>query len=420
MKASGTVILLLAILTGSGHAQPKLSGKVQPDRIAFGKVHTGATVEASFVAFEAGKDAKIKFEVTAPKFVKVLRKSSDVHEYGPGNPFVRGVVDIAIDTTSAGEFSGDVAVTLGRTKAKVPVSAIVKPRRAGLLRLLVVETPFHNYSTENGAVFRAWTDLVNSSPWDVTYLLAGAGKPVLRDLDLDHFDTMLLGASALCHLTPEDVRRARAFAEAGGSVVMTANYFCRGTVPQANSVLEGYGLQMRDEEARGMGQNRATLSKAISTRRSSRPGSSRRTFFGRHRWRPRRPFAYEAQNSSMKVPAGGGTFFLPVPHLDLSPSTAHPPDRQDERDALPEHHGAYDSHASLRHRFVLEGGRNARDGKRLDRLRAVPDSCQRCCPHPRDGCQREQNPMRPPCTHKPTPIRCLLPTDDSSHGRTED
>jgi hypothetical protein len=39
--------ILVSVLGASGaNAQP-LSGQVQPDRIAFGNVHTGATVEAS-------------------------------------------------------------------------------------------------------------------------------------------------------------------------------------------------------------------------------------------------------------------------------------------------------------------------------------------------------------------------------------
>ena len=52
-------------------------------------MHVGATVEASFVVFTPGTDAKAKLEVTAPAFVKVLRTSTDTQEYGPSGTFVR-------------------------------------------------------------------------------------------------------------------------------------------------------------------------------------------------------------------------------------------------------------------------------------------------------------------------------------------
>src|SRR4029078_7163441 len=134
---------------GAAAAQPK-TGKVQPDKIAVGTVYTGATAEASFMVFEAGTDPKIKFEVTAPKFVKVLAKEARHQQFGPGNDFVCGTVEIAIDTAAAGDVSGDVAITLGDTKVKVPMSATVKARKKGYSRVLLAETPFHSTSTDDG------------------------------------------------------------------------------------------------------------------------------------------------------------------------------------------------------------------------------------------------------------------------------
>jgi hypothetical protein len=254
-------LAVLVSVLGAGRvlAQPT-SGQVQPDRIAFGNVHTGATVEASFMVLERGEDKKIKFEVTAPKGVKVLGKSIDTREYGPGNKFVCGSVEIAIDTSAAGEVKGDLAITFGQQGVKVPVSATVKPRRAGLLRMLVVETPFQRYSTRDGRMFDAWTGLVKADAWDVSYLLTAPGKAVLRDCDLAPFDTLLLGPDGLFRMTPADVKRVRAFAEAGGRVVVAANYFFRGTVQPANKVLAGYGLELQDTESR-TGQNKVSLGK---------------------------------------------------------------------------------------------------------------------------------------------------------------
>ena len=73
----------------------------------------------------------LKLDVIAPKFVKVLNKSTELRKFGPtGNDVVFGSVEIGIDTTAAGEFRGELTVTLGQTTVQVPVSATVKARRA--------------------------------------------------------------------------------------------------------------------------------------------------------------------------------------------------------------------------------------------------------------------------------------------------
>jgi hypothetical protein len=107
-------------------AQP-MPGEPQPDCLHLGVVYVGATVEASFLVREPGNNPDIKPEVSAPNFVTVQNSSpkSD-HSAGRERNFLFGSVEIGIDTTTAGEFSGELTVTLGQTTAKVPVSATVK------------------------------------------------------------------------------------------------------------------------------------------------------------------------------------------------------------------------------------------------------------------------------------------------------
>jgi hypothetical protein len=241
---------MLALSTVPAVAQPK-ANDVQPDRIPFGTVYAGAIVEGSFLVYEAGRNADIPFEVTAPKFITVLHKATEVKLFGPGNVFTSGTVEFALDTSVVGDFSGEIRVTLGNAVAKVPVSATVKPGKKGLPRLLVVETPFLRYSTRHGADFAAWTDLVRDASLDVNYLLVTSGKPVLRDLDLGKFDCVLLAERGLVELQAADTKRVRAYAEAGGRVVVATSRFLVGTVEKANAVLDGYGIQMQDEEAEG-------------------------------------------------------------------------------------------------------------------------------------------------------------------------
>jgi hypothetical protein len=253
-----TAALLLALSAGQALAQPA-TGQVQPDRLDFGTVYQGSTVEASFLVYEAGLNANIKLEVTAPKFVKVLDTKTEARMYGRAGNFVSGSVSLAIDTAAAGDLKGEVRVKLGGTAAKVPVSAAVKPRRKGLVRLLVPESPWDECSTKDGGLFKAWTDLVKGAPLDASYLRTENGKPVLRDLDLSKYDCVLLSGGALVFLTPKDVKRLRAFAEAGGKVVVAANAFMVGSVKKANELLTPYGLQMADEEARAREKNDVTV-----------------------------------------------------------------------------------------------------------------------------------------------------------------
>jgi hypothetical protein len=242
-----SAVLLVLLSAGPATAQPQ-AGQAQPDRLPFGTLYAGGTAEASVMVFDGGNNPNVPVQVAAPKFVKVLRTATEARQFGGAN-LVCGTVEVAIDTSAAGELSGELAVTVGKTTAKVPVSATVKPLKPGHARVLVVGTPFERFATGDAKLYAGWTDLVRDAPLDVSYLLVHREKPVLRDLDLRRFDCVLLSAEALFWQTDADVKRARAFAEGGGRVVVTANRFFRGSVPRANEVLDGYGLAMRDEEA---------------------------------------------------------------------------------------------------------------------------------------------------------------------------
>ena len=70
-------------------------------------IYVGSTAEASFLLREPGSNPDIKLDIIAPKFVKVLSKLTQVRQFGQHrNDFVFGNVEIGIDTTTAGEFSG--------------------------------------------------------------------------------------------------------------------------------------------------------------------------------------------------------------------------------------------------------------------------------------------------------------------------
>lgn len=252
--------ILVFALTGPCLAQPK-TGEVQPDRLDFGTIYPGAIVEASFMVFERGLDKNIELSVAAPPFVKVLNKETHAQQFGAGNDFICGSIEIAMDVAKVGEVQGEISVTLGQTTVRVPVRATIAACQPGQPRLLIVATPFQRYSTKDGTAFKPWTDLATQAKADVSYLLARVGNPVLRDLDLSTFHCVFLADTGLAYLTPQDIQRARAYAQGGGRVVVAANYFMRGTTGKANAVLEDYGLQIRDEEAGGQGIAAVTIGK---------------------------------------------------------------------------------------------------------------------------------------------------------------
>ena len=219
-----------------------------PHRLSLGTVHVGGTVEAGFLVGASASDPdNVPFKIEPPRFVKVV-KASVGRTYA-----LEGValdVVIALDTSKAGEFDGEIKVTFGAVSAKVPVSIVVKPADPKSLRLLVAGAPFHPYAMYDGNEFRAWTDLVADARWNVDYLMVAKGGPVFRDLDLGKYGTVLLPAHGLFCLTEADIKRVREFVRQGGHLVMTAGKDS-GSVDVANKVLDGSGLKMRDTESTG-------------------------------------------------------------------------------------------------------------------------------------------------------------------------
>ncbi len=83
-------VVVLAFSAVPAVAQPK-ANDVQPDRIPFGTVYSGAAVEGSFQVFEPGTNASIPLVVEAPRFVKVQHKATQAGQCGPGNDFIVSV-----------------------------------------------------------------------------------------------------------------------------------------------------------------------------------------------------------------------------------------------------------------------------------------------------------------------------------------
>ncbi len=173
---------LFPVLAGAVLASPLLPGptaaaEVQPNALRFGSVRVGATVEGSIRIFRLGNDASgLAIKVEPPAFLRVEDIRVGSQQFGPNN---RGYCDIwvSVNTRHAGDYSGELRVTLGREQVAVPVGAWVRPQMPGLTRLLVVETPFSRFSTGDASFFEIWKNLVDGAHLDVHYLDVRPGRP---------------------------------------------------------------------------------------------------------------------------------------------------------------------------------------------------------------------------------------------------
>jgi hypothetical protein len=245
---------LLAALTSAVLALVFLSdrtvaGEFQPNYLKFGSVRVGATVEGSVRIFRAAESASgLAIKIEPPAFVRVENLEVGTQSYGGA---MRGFCDISLslDTERAGDYSGDLRFEIGRERVAVPLSVTVRPQMPHLTRVLVLETPFSKFSTNDATMFAPWLDLVNGAHLDVHYLDARRGMPVLREFDLAKIDVVLLGMEGLVGLQDSDIRLLKQFVEQGGRTVLAANHFFVGTVGKANELLVPYGLRMTDVES---------------------------------------------------------------------------------------------------------------------------------------------------------------------------
>jgi hypothetical protein len=229
------------------------AGKTQPDRVEFGTIRVGVTADASVRIFASGNNAEgVKTKVTAPPFVIVKDSHLGAETYGNLGTWLVFDLFLTMDTRSASNFLGEILVQIGGQKTIVPVHALVAATVPGLTRTLVVATPFDRYSCDNASDFSSWLKVVEEgklSPW---YLQGGSDGSVLRNLALKDFEVVLLAEEGLIEMQEKDVTNLVRYVETGGRVVLCANAFFSGTVDKANQVLIPFGLQIQNQEPRGV------------------------------------------------------------------------------------------------------------------------------------------------------------------------
>ena len=184
--------------------------------------------------------AGLKPEVRAPPFIQVKNVTPRQNpNWYSGRPFVE--VEMALNTSKAGDYVGDVQVTLDNRKASLPVRVAIHALPKDVPQMLIATTPFEADSTDRGSNFEATTQMIASLSVSPNYL---------DDLPerLDHYQTILLAGSAMARLSATNASRLRTFAEKGGRLVMACDAFYWGTTPSANQILINYGLQVVNKD----------------------------------------------------------------------------------------------------------------------------------------------------------------------------
>jgi hypothetical protein len=274
----GFVLILLSLLLwlpSEGDSAPApVRWKAQPDSLPLGTVLQGSTVEVTLgclsdlkpppppdwidrlprfaqrpvfrmLRFRTLGQHRWKVRVEVPTFLSLDRSIADFHPTLGAFP----TAHIRLVTSQAGNFDGVVTIRLsahGRDShvLNIPVKATVRPQPARW-KVLITQTPFDRYSTEDGSHFTALADL--------TARLADQGVQVdfLEQIpkSLKSYDVVLLAEDSLAGLHRRVRPRIEQFVAEGGRLILAANAFFVGTSSNANLLLASHGLQMEDRDA---------------------------------------------------------------------------------------------------------------------------------------------------------------------------
>lgn len=240
-------LLFAALATVALPAQQ--AAVAQPKDLVFGTLHQGTTVQASFHVTWPTAATPAAVKIVPPTNVKVLRTATNAKVTS---------IWIEVGTAALGPCNGDIAVSFGDQRVAVPVQATVLPSMPHSSRVLVADSPWQEYSSEDSAVFAAWRHVVDTGKLEVSYLLPPKTGPVFSAEHLQRATVVLLGESSLFQLTKEDVSLLQGFVCGGGRLVVAADGFFVGTAAKATELLQPFGLSMPGTEAPGQALHEAS------------------------------------------------------------------------------------------------------------------------------------------------------------------
>ena len=182
----------------------------------------------------------LKPSIKATAFIRVRKATPDCRTNSyQGRPFV--TLDMTVDTSVPGQYAGEVEVTMKRRRATFPVRVTVREKPPDTPELLVASSPFEFYATEHGSDFEATAGLMASLPLRVNYLQNLPSQ-------LEPYRVILLADSTLVKVNVDEISRLRSFVENGGRLILACNAFMSRSVPRANEIIAGYGMEVVDDD----------------------------------------------------------------------------------------------------------------------------------------------------------------------------
>src|SRR5262245_19943547 len=141
-----------------------------PDRVLLGTVRVGATVDASVRVFTDLTDPSgVKAYCREPYFVAVRKTYVGGPSEGTARESVFCDVFFSIRAATPGEHSGSLRVFVGDQKVDIPISVNVLPPDSTLPRVLITETPFVRYATDDASIFEPLLERLKSANVDIHY-----------------------------------------------------------------------------------------------------------------------------------------------------------------------------------------------------------------------------------------------------------
>lgn len=240
LLATGSWYLTDRTRTQNGSAMPP--AEIIPPSIDFGIVRQGAKVEASARIYtKINPTPGLRRSLDLPAFLSLASLEVNVSQHGPYENKLYCDLALGVDTRYSYKGSKSLRCSIGPCEASLPISIQVIPRKTALPKVLIAETPFNKFSTDDISLFSAFLDIVNSLEIEINYVL------VLPE-DLSPFDVILLAQDELISIDEAKREKLRTFVESGRRLIVTPNAFYSGTVPKVNKLLDGYGLEIEDKD----------------------------------------------------------------------------------------------------------------------------------------------------------------------------
>lgn len=241
-------VWLLMVPTGSVLAQDA-APRVQPPVLELGTLCVGSVCEASTGIWWTDMERQPDPKTELPSGFRPLLERT----YRRGKDEIVTELGFAVPTSVEGEFTREIPVVRGGERAIIKVRWTVRESPPRGSRILVAESPFETYASNEVAAFDAWRDFVARGRFDVDYRLRRPSESPFAPEHLARVDIVLVGESSLTRLTDGDAARLQGFVCGGGRVVLCANSFYENTVRGANRVCEPFGLTMIDRAPLGIG-----------------------------------------------------------------------------------------------------------------------------------------------------------------------